>query len=328
VRSPNCFYPNLPYVDSVELTIIPDPNAALAAFLAGKLDFGPEYGMTIRRGDVAAAKKRLGRWWLPLQTREFLVPSGRITAMKLDQDPLKDVRVRRAIAMADNWREILERNPLAQGKGAPNPVIPAALKEWSVPIRELPPEGRKLYEPPDPAGARQLLTAAGQPGGIRIPVETTAGYGPEWMDAVQVTLKSWKAAGIEADLKVQDYEAFVSSSVYGKFDKMMLAMRDGATDPDSYLAALLPGDPLNASGVNDPKLTEMIKRQRRTFKDSARRDIVYDIQRYCSQQVYYACGPSPSVVAAWTPNVTDFGPNIGPDYGGRLMSAWFDKSVQ
>ncbi len=148
------------------------------------------------------------------------------------------------------------------------------------------------------------------------------------MDAVQVTLKSWKAAGIEAELKVLDYEAFVSSSVYGKFDKLMLAMRDGATDPDSYLAALLPGDPLNASGVNDPKLTEMIKRQRRTFKDSARRDIVYDIQRYCSQQVYYAPGPSPSVVAAWTPKVTDFGPNIGPDYGGRLMSAWFDTSIQ
>ncbi len=328
VRNPNCFYSNLPYVDSVELTINPDPNAAFAAFLAGKLDFGPEYGMTIRRGDVAVAKKRIGHWWLPLQTREFLVPSGRIAAMKLDQDPLKDVRVRRAIAMADNWREILEHNPLAQGQGAPDPIIPAALKEWSVPIKELPPEGQKLYGPLDPAGAKQLLTAAGHPGGIKIPVETTAGYGPEWMDAVQVTLKNWKAAGIEAELKVQDYEAFVSSSVYGKFDKMMLAVRDGPTDPDSYLAALLPGDPLNASGVNDPKLTEMIKRQRRTFKDSARRDIVYDIQRYCSQQVYYACGPSPSVVAAWMPNVIDFGPNIGPDYGGRLMSAWIEKSIR
>jgi peptide/nickel transport system substrate-binding protein len=328
VRNPNCFYPKLPYADAVELTINPDSNAALAAFLAGKFDFGPERGMTLRRGDVAAAKKKLGHWWLPLQTREFLVPSGRIAAMKLDQDPLKDVRVRRAIAMADNWREILERNPLAQGKGAPSPVIPAALKEWSVPIKELPPEGQKLYEPFDPAGAKQLLAAAGYPGGIKIPVETTAGYGPEWMDAVQATLKNWKAAGIEAELKVQDYEAFVSSSVYGKFDKMMLAVRDGATDPDSYLEALLPGDPLNASGVNDPKLTEMIKRQRRTYKDSARRDIVYDIQRYCSQQVYYVCGPSASVVAAWMPNVRDFGPNIGPDYGGRLMSAWLDKSTQ
>ena len=328
VRNPNCFYPNLPYVDSVELAIIPDPNAALAAFLAGRLDFGPEYGMTVRRSDVAAAKKRLGHWWLPLQTREFLVPSGRIIAMKLDQDPVKDVRIRRAIAMADNWRDVLERNPLAQGKGAPSPVIPAALKEWSVPIKELPPEGQKLYEPTDPASAKQLLAAAGFPGGIKIPVETTAGYGPEWMDAVQATLKNWKAAGIEADLKVQDYEAFVSSAASGKFDKMMLAVRHSATDPDSYLEALLPGDSLNVSGVNDPKLTEMIKRQRRTFKDSARRDIVYDIQRYCSQQVYYACGPSPSVVAAWLPYVMDFGPNIGPDYGGRLMSAWLDQSTR
>jgi peptide/nickel transport system substrate-binding protein len=328
VRNPTCFYPGLPYVDAVELTINPDPNAALALFLAGKLDFGPEYGMTLRRSDVAAAKKKLGHWWLPLQTREFLVPSGRITAMKLDQDPVKDVRVRRAIATADNWREILERNPLAQGKGAPSPVISAALKEWSVPIKELPPEGQKLYEPLDPAGAKQLLTAAGYPAGIKIPVETTAGYGPEWMDAVQVTLKNWKAAGIEAELKVQDYEAFVSSSANGKFEKMMLAVRNGANNPDSYLEALLPGDPLNVCGVNDPKLTEMIKRQRRTPKDSARRDILYDIQRYCSQQVYYACGPSPSVMAAWMPNVIDFGPNIGPDYGGRLMSAWLDKSAQ
>jgi len=316
VRNPNCFYPGLPYVDSVELVINPDPNAAFAAFLAGKYDFGPEYGMAIRRGDLAVAKKRLGKWWLSLPTREYLVPAGSVTAMKLDQDPLKDVRVRRAIATADNWHEILERNPLAQGKGAPNPFIPAALKDWSIPIKELPAEGKRLYEG-DPAGAKQLLAEAGLSGGIRVPVETTAGYGPEWMDAVQVTVKSWKAAGIEADLKVKDYD--------GKFDKMMLSVRDGATDPDSYFAALLPGDPANSSGVNDPKLTEMIKHQRRTFKDSARRDIVYDIQRYCSQQVYYACGPSASVVAAWMPNIRDFGPNIGPDYGGRLMSAWLDK---
>lgn len=315
VRNAGYFLPGLPYVDAVELTVDPDPAAAFATFAAGKYDFGPEYGMAIRRNDLPVAKKRISRW---LPTREYLAVSGSVTAMKLDQDPFKDVRVRRAIAMADNWHEVLDRNPLSQGKGAPNPVIPAAFKDWSIPIKALPAEGKKLYEP-DPAAVRQMLSEAGHSGGLRIPVETTQAYGPDWMDAVQIAVKNWKAAGIEVDLKLKDSD--------GKFDKVMLTLRDGATatDPDVYFAPLLPGDPLNTSGVNDPKLTEMIKLQRRTVNEKQRRGIVHDIQRYCSQQVYYAYGASASVVSAWMENVKNFGPNIGHDYGGRLMVAWLDK---
>ena len=35
-----------------------------------------------------------------------------------------------------------------------------------------------------------------------------------------------------------------------------------------------------------------------------------------------------SGVTAWMPDIDDFGPNIGADYGGRLEFAWIDKSVQ
>ena len=324
VRNPHYLPQSLPYVDAVELTIDPDPTSAFNTFVAGKYDFGPEYGMVVRRNDLPVAKKRLSKFmnWLP--TREYLVGFGGFTAMKLDQDPFKDVRVRRAVAMADNWHEVLERHAWSQGKGSPSPLVPAALKDWSIPIKELPAEGQKLYEP-DPARARQLLAEAGYPGGIKIPAETTPGYGQDWMDTVQIEVKNWKAAGIDVDLKVKDYDAFVSSSLLGRFEKMMLTQRDGATDPDFYLAPLLPGHPLNVSGVNDSKLTEMIKLQRRTEKEKQRREIVYDIQPYFSQQVYYTCGASVSAVAAWNPYVTDFGPNVGPDYGGRLMAAWLDK---
>ena len=321
VRNPNYFQSGLPYVDAVELTVDPDPASAFATFLAGKYDFGPESGMAVRRSDLGAAKKKIG-WYL--QTRELLIDFGGLAAMKLDQDPFKDVRVRRAIAMADNWHEVLEHNVLSTGKGAPNPLIPAALKEWSLPIDKLPPEGRKLYEA-DPAGARQLLAEAGHKSGIAIPVETTAGYGPDWMDAVNIEVKNWKAAGLQVDLKVKDHSAFMSSSLQGKFDKMLLTQRDGPIDPDWYLTPLLPGHPLNWSGVNDPKLTEMIKLQRRTDKEKKRREIVYDIQRHFSQQVYFTFGASVSAVATWMPYVRDFGPNIGPDYGGRLVAAWLDK---
>jgi peptide/nickel transport system substrate-binding protein len=320
VRHPDYFRRGLPYADAVELTVDPDPTSALATFAAGKYDFGPERGMAVRRSDLGIAKKNLG-WLMP--TREMLADFGSLAAMKLDQDPFKDVRVRRAIAMADNWHEVLEHNVLSKGKGAPNPLVPAALKEWSVPIDKLPPEGRKLYEP-DPAGARQLLAAAGHQGGIAIPVETT-GYDPDWLDAVNIEVKNWKAAGVQADLKVKDWSAFTSSSLLGKFDKMLLTRRGGATDPDWYFTPLLPGHPLNRSGVNDPKLTEMIKLQRRTDDEKKRREIVYDIQRYFSQQVYFTFGASASAVTTWWPYVTDFGPNIGPDYGWRLVAAWLDK---
>jgi len=32
-----------------------------------------------------------------------------------------------------------------------------------------------------------------------------------------------------------------------------------------------------------------------------------------------------SAVAAWEPHVKNFAPNIGHDYGGRLMASWLDR---
>jgi peptide/nickel transport system substrate-binding protein len=319
-RNPTYFLPGLPYADGVDITLSQDPAAAFAQFLSGEFDFGPEYGMVIRRSDLDIALRRVKG----LGMRDYIVVFGGIAAMKLDQEPFKDVRVRRAFAMSQDWREVLETNAWSQGKGAPNPMIPAALKEWSIPIDQLPAEGRKLYEF-DPAGAKRLLAEAGHPNGLKVPLETTPGYGPDWMDAVQVGLKNWKQGGIEADLKLKEYGAFISSAIFGKFEKSMVTLRGGTTDPDTYFAPFLPGEPLNSSGVNDPKLTEMIKLQRRTFDDKKRREIVYDIQRHASQQVYYAYNASVSAVGAWMPYVKNFGPNIGHDYGGRLMVAWLDK---
>jgi peptide/nickel transport system substrate-binding protein len=319
-RNPHYFVPDLPHADGVEITLDPDPAAAIAAFLAGKYDFGPEYGMVVRRSDLEIVKQRKPH----LQTRDYIVIFGGIAWMKLDQEPFKDVRVRRALARASNWREVLETNAWSLGHGAPNPAVPAALKEWSIPIDQLPPEGRQLYEH-DLRDAKRLLAEAGLASGFKVPVETTGGYGPDWMDAVQIAVKNWKTAGVETDLKLKEYGAFVSSTLFGKFDRMAVGLRGGTTDVDSYFRVLLPGEPLNAGGVNDPKLTEMIRLQRRTFDIAKRREIVYDIQRYVSQQVYYLYDASVSAVAAWESYVKNFGPNIGHDYGGRLMVAWLDK---
>ena len=321
VRHPNYFVPGLPYADGVEMTLDADPSSALAAWLSGKYDFAPEYGMVVRRLDFDLARQRKPG----LQFVEHVPVFGGITWMKLDQEPFKDLRVRRALARASNYREVLESLSWAQGHGVMNPGIPAAFTEWSIPIDQLPPEGRELYEH-DTADARRLLSQAGFPSGFKTSVETTAGYGPDYMDTVQVTLKNWKVAGVEAELKLKEYGAFVSSTIFGKFEKMAVGLFGVWADPDSYLYRYyVPGQITNAGGVDDPKLTEMIRLQRRTFDLAKRREIIYDIQRYLAKQVYYIYGVTPRPYVAWEPYVKNFSPNIGHDYGGRLMAAWLDK---
>jgi peptide/nickel transport system substrate-binding protein len=321
VRNPNYFVAGLPYADGVEVTVDEDPSSRLASWLAGRYDFAPESGMVVRRVDLEVARQRKPG----LQTGEFTVGFGGITWMKLEQEPFKDVRVRRALALASNWREILETNAWSQGQGFPNPAVPACFKEWSIPISELPPDARQLYEQ-NTGEAKRLLAEAGHGSGLKIALDTTAGYGPDYMDAVQVGLKNWKAAGIETDLRLKEYGAYISTTIFGKFDKMGGGLFGAWADPDSYLYRyFVPGQITNASGVNDGKLVEMIRLQRRTFDVAKRREIVYDIQRYAAQQVYQLYGPSPHAVAAWDSHVRNFGPNFGFDYGGRLMAVWLDR---
>jgi peptide/nickel transport system substrate-binding protein len=321
VRNPSYFIPGLPRADGVDMALETDPASALAGWLAAKYDFAPEFGMVVRRSDLELAKQRKPG----LQTQDYIVGFGGIVWMKLDQDPFKDIRVRRAMAIASNWKEELETNTWSQGHGVPNPAVPAAFRDWSIPIDQLTPEGRRLFEQ-DTREAKRLLAEAGYPNGFKTTLETTGGYGPDYMDLVQVGLQNWKKAGIEAELKLKEYGAFISSTIFGKFDKLGSGLFGIWADPDSYLYRyFMPGQPLNASGVNDPKLTEMIRLQRRTFNVAKRREIIYDIQRYVAQQVWGLYGPSVNAVAAWEPYVKNFGPNIGHDYGGRLMVTWLDR---
>ena len=321
VRNKDYFIPGLPYADGVEVTVDEDPSSRMASWLAGRYDFAPEYGQCVRRLDLEVAKQRKPG----LQTQDFVVLFGDVTLMKLDREPFKDIRVRRAVAQAFNWREILETNAWSLGHGVPNPAIPAALKDWSIPIDQLSPEGRRLYDQNIPE-AKRLLAEAGFPNGLKVPLEATLGWSPDYVDVLQIAMKNWKTAGIDADLKQKEFGAFVATVYTGKFEKMAHTYRGGTPVADLTLyGAHVPGQPLNAAGVNDPKLTEMIRLQRRTYDFNKRREIVYDIQRYLAEQVYYQYGPSVSTVSAWEPYVKNFAPNIGHDYGGRLMVAWLDK---
>ena len=199
VRNPNYFVPGLPYADGVDMLIDKDPSSRLATWLSGKTDFGPEYQHAVRWLDAPLARQRKPG----LQTAEYTWFTSGATGFKLANPPFGDLRVRRALGRATNVAEVYESLAFSQGHWTPNPIVPAAFAEWSIPIDQLGPEGKKLYEF-NTAEAKRLLAEAGHPNGFKTTVEAPAAvYGPDFDDSVAITIKNWKAAGIEARPEAQ-----------------------------------------------------------------------------------------------------------------------------
>ena len=74
--------------------------------------------------------------------------------------PSSDVRVRRALHMAVNGKEVIEVNPMGLRPRRGQPDRAAALREWAIPIDQLPPRAASSTRQ-IPAEAKRLLAQAG-----------------------------------------------------------------------------------------------------------------------------------------------------------------------
>jgi peptide/nickel transport system substrate-binding protein len=202
--------------------------------------------------------------------------------------------------------------------------VPAALKEWSLPVDQLG-EGARYYKY-DPGEAKRLLAAAGYPNGFPASVCFTD-YGDTLLvDSMQLVLKQLKDIGITARLDQKEYGAYIATCFYGKFDSTTYGPQTPYLEPDNFLfGQYYPGELKNQGHINDPQVADLLVRQRRTFDPARRRELIHEIQRSLAKQQYYVQLASGVYVAVWEGALKNYGPNLGYDYGGRLLAAWLDR---
>ena len=316
-RNPDYFRPDQPYVDGVEWTVLDDESTALALYRTGQLDCGPGNNWNVRQQDLEALKKSHPH----LVYQDFLSHTTHAIMMRTDMAPFTDVRVRRAISHAIDRQALVEA---VWGRGAPTAAVARGLVEWSLPVDQLG-EGAKYYEY-DPKEARRLLAEAGFPKGFKTQLTASTGYGRDLVDDTQLVQRFLKDVGIEAELKLQEYGAYQATTVQGKFEGLVRGPFGIAWEPDSPLYRAYAADSSwNTGHVNDPKLTAMLKEQRRTKDLEARKKIIFDIQRYVAEQQYYVYLNSSTITGSWQPYVKNFAPKHSFDYGSRVAALWLER---
>ena len=322
VRNPTYFVAGLPYIDRVEMFVDEDNASRIAAFLGGKYDLGWEFPGTIQRTDWVQIAEALKKRRPNLKTLEYSSNVMNTIDMRTDKPPFNDVRVRQAISLAMDRKGMIDA--VLEGQGAINGPIPAALSEWALPIGELG-EGAKYYRH-DPAEAKRLLAAAGHPNGFSAGVCFSTYGSTVLVDTMQLLLKDLKAVGIDAKLDQKEYGAYQATCRVGKFDSMVYGPLTPFVEPDSFLyGQYYTGEPRNRSHVNDPVVDDMLVRQRRASDPKARREVINQIERHLAKQQYYVQSPSGTYIAVWDSALKNYGPSIGYDYGGRLITAWLDR---
>lgn len=314
-RNPGYHDKALPYLDKVEWLFVKDRATQLSLFRAGQVDVS-FYDARIPRSEVPAFKKSNPTY--PIAFWDWL--AVRTLAMRTDRPPFSDVRVRRALSLAidrKKWvREFLE----GQGWEDPGPV-PGPMKEWKLTGKELGDGARYLEY--DPAQARKLLAEAGFPNGMKVKCTHWPGYGPEYVEDLELLAFYLKAIGVELQIVNEEYGNYIRGSFLGKFDEASWGPSSLFTEVDGYLVNFYrTGEPNNRSHVSDTKLDVMLDAQRRYTARSSRKKAIDDIQRHIAQQAYYVYTPYPKNVSSWNPRVKNYGPKNSFDRGAQLEVVW------
>jgi peptide/nickel transport system substrate-binding protein len=317
-RHPQYFEAGKPYLDGVEVYTIPDPAAQLAALRSGRIDI-----VSTGRGEglphQLAAEARAIPGVSIVSQRVFQTSENLIG--RLDQKPWSDVRVRRAAALALD-REGLMKAIYPEGAdpiGGPLPVP----SRYFVPIEQLGEAGRVYRH--DPAAAKKLLAEAGYPNGFKTRLNTTSGYGPEYLSRTELLKDMLGRIGIEASITVHEYPVWISSTYKGNYDGLAHIPAWTLGDEDEWLGAYLPGDTRNHIHLEDGKLTELIKAARQARSEEARARLIRQFVTTFHEQLYRVFLPQPAVLGVVHQRVKGYVPMVrGYTFPVSLANVWIE----
>ncbi|MDR7417792.1 MAG: ABC transporter substrate-binding protein [Armatimonadota bacterium] len=314
-RNPRYYESGLPYLDGVEYRIIPDEAARLAALRTGTI----QYTWSVDPLVDEQVKSMPGVAVLP--------PKGYCAQHTLvfnqTKPPFNDVRVRRAVSVGINRREIIRA--VRRGKGAITTKIPPCDAPFGYSGDE---KGLPYYQH-NPQLARQLLAEAGYANGIDTTLDVPPRF-PFTVRAGEVMREQLAAAGIRVTLRQGEWGQLLTAFVRTTYDGMSMIPTVWQPDPDAHVYDIYHSDSaINLGRFRDPFVDQLLE-QGRTELDRNKRIAIYQqLQRHIADQAYMLHPYADGAVELLHENVRGYVSLPGAQPGSRsrhfFKQVWLDR---
>lgn len=283
-----------PFVDGIDIRIIPDETSILAALRAGTIDFAllnDPLVATLLQGDDTIVLDRVPTInYHVLQLRSLVAP--------LDQ-----LEVRQAISCAIDRQEVIDVAAFGEGQ-VTGPLTMAA---FALPTEEL-----ECYTK-DLDRARELMAAAGLEDGFTLNVIAAADEPPTALAEAQDIQAQLSEIGITVEIESLELGVYVERWLAGDFDAA-IALNGGRPDPYTMYARYWQstGNLNNVAGYSDETLDELMAAGRTETDPQARYDIFVQFQQHLAEQapwvwlyVGYAYSANQPYVTGFVPSPTN-----------------------
>ncbi len=301
----------LPYVDGIDLSIIPDRAGLRTAFLSAQThSYTPESGAEadeLTSGyDVYVASQEPVFWFVSV-------------TMNVERPPFDNPDVRRAVMHSMNRQQYIDL--IYGGDAQANGIV-----HWPVGDYALPPEELDELQKFDPELSQQLLRQAGFDLPLKVKVIFPSGIEIQELNShIPIFLEHMRAAGFEVEQDPLDLGTWIDRFTDKNYS-MSLGLNQIYETPETPLnfhhSRGPLGDNIYATGLQDPEIDAEIDRVKTITDPEALVQAVHDVQR-----TIYAAGPMflPIVSAFNLELFWDFVKNYPANIGQtqRLINDWW-----
>jgi peptide/nickel transport system substrate-binding protein len=325
-KNPDWYEKGQPYLDGVQVAVVPDPAQRLAQFTANNVDSVgvPPDDLDTMRLQNPKAEVITG----------FDPGDGQLYFQLGDpSSPFHDIRLRQAVSLAID-REAYSK-VIKQGKSTLGWYVPPRFGKWALSMEDLPADVQQWYKYDLPRARRLLQEAGGDKLAIKVLKPTPYPPDPWFQTAGEMITNMlgalpWRVQFVTIDY-TKDWVGGGKGVRYGNFpaDAVVWAgLEGGRTIADEYLYGFWDSrSTTSITRVNDPQIDALIDKARATLNEQESVKAYIEVQKYIASQVYCLAGiPMGMAYTMVQPQVTNY--LVGDAYGigvGTWAKLWLKQ---